>query len=606
MIVLKMKKLVLTLLSACFVLLLYAQDADEALAYQYYQEGDYARAAVVLEKLFNKTRSDSYLELYFNALLKTKKYDEAEKALKKLMRLDPKNLKYAIELGRVYQEKGQTEEAKKLFLQTIYKLPADEMKIRDFANYFYRIEAYDLAIETFRYGRTALKNEQLFTFELLSLYRFKKDKNFLVQEYVNALGDMPQLLQQAQNMLSNTFESDADYLVLQSLLLKKLQKEPDKEVYTELLIWQYLQRKDYKMALRQLLAQDKRTKDDGKLLFFTANTFVANAAYDMAIEAYTYLLGKGKESPYYLPARIELLNTRYVLFSKALPDSAQAKALAMDYYAIIEEYGKNQRTVFALRKWAELQAYYLNQPEQAVSALEEVLTTPGLPDAERNQLKLDLGDLYIATAQPWEAVLIYEQVAKQAEGQPIGNEARYRSARLSFYQGNFKYAKLQADILKASTSQLIANDALNLGLLISDNLQSSTDSLALKMYADAEMLQFRKQYTAAIKKLDSIAAKYPNNSLEDDVLMTKSRIYTDRNETAQAVAMLKVLIGQHASSIWIDDALFTTAGLYETKLNDKEQAMALYQRLINDFPGSMYAAEARKHFRSLRGDVIGP
>jgi len=497
------------------------------------------------------------------------------------------------------------EEAKKLFIQTIYKLPADEMQIREFANYFYRIEAYDLAIETFVHGRSLLKNEQLFNFDLLSLYRFKKDKSRLMEEYLNSLGAMPQLLMQAQNMLSNVFESDADYLTLQSLLLKKIQKEPEKEVYTELLIWQYMQRKDYKMALRQLLAQNKRTKDEGGLLFNTANTFIANEAYEVAIEAYNYLISKGKESPYYLPARIELLNTRYLLLSKTKSDPVKIDSLAQGFYSIIEEYGKNQRTVFALRKWAELQTFYLHAPEKAELALEEILATPGLPPADIGQVKLDLGDLYIMTSQPWEAVLTYEQVAKQFENQATGNEARYRAAKLSFYQGNFKYAKSQADILKASTSQLIANDALNLSLLITDNLQSPTDSLALKMYADAEMLQFRKQYTAALTKLDSIALRHPGNTLDDDVLMAKSRIYTVLNDVPNTVLMLKFLIEQHESSIWRDDALFSLGTLYENKLNNKELAMAMYQKLITDFPGSMYTAEARKRFRALRGDVIG-
>jgi hypothetical protein len=125
------------------------------------------------------------------------------------------------------------------------------------------------------------------------------------------------------------------------------------------------------------------------------------------------------------------------------------------------------------------------------------------------QLKMDLGDIYILTKQPWEAILVYEQVSKQFENQSIGNEAKYRSARLSFYQGNFDFAKSQADVLKASTTQLIANDALNLSLLISDNLQNKNDSLALQMYADAEMLQFMNNTAQALAKLDSIIVAYP-------------------------------------------------------------------------------------------------
>lgn len=600
-----MRKILLLSLLLYFPFLLWGQSTEQILAYQYYQQGEYEKATAILEKLFVTDKSDEVFDIYFNSLLKIKRYDEAEKSLKKLMRQDPANFKYPIELGRVYLERGNTEAGTKLFLQAINRLPSDEMKIREFANYFYRFEAYDMAIATFIRGREILNNDELFNFELLSIYRFKKDKNMLVQEYLKALEKMPQLLLQAQNALSNVFESDADYLVLQSLLLKKLQKNPEHEVFTQLLIWQYLQRKDYKMALRQLLAQDKRTKNDGALIYTTANTFIANEAYEIAIEAYEYLLAKGKENPYYLPAKIELIDAKYQLLINGKVDQASVAALAKEYYSIVEEYGKNSRTIFALRKWAFLNAYYLDQPETAEKGLEDALHTPGLQASEISQIKLELGDIYVITQQPWEAVLIYEQVAKQSENLPIGNEARFRSARLSYYQGNFEFAKSQADVLKASTSQLIANDALNLSLLITDNLQSSNDSSALKMFAEAEMLQFRKQNEKALSKLDSIAVAFPNNSLEDDILMVKSKIYTESKNLDKATTALKDILEKHYTSIWIDDAIFTLAGLYDYKLNDSEQAKELYQKLISDFPGSMYVAEARKRFRELRGDIIG-
>lgn len=581
------------------------ENVDDALAYQYYQQGQFQEAAILLEKLFNKTNSDAYFELYFTSLLKIKKFEEAEKLVKKLIRQNPKKPTYSIALGRYYQEKGQTNEANKQYMQAINSLPAEEYKIRELANNFYNFQAYDLAITTFLQGRKLMNDNKPFTFELLSIYRYKKDKNMLIQEYLNALPDMPQLLPQAESVLSTVFEDNSDYQLLQTALLKKIQKEPQTEIYTKLLIWQYLQQQEYETALRQLIAQDKRIKDDGAILYQAANTFLSNQAYPVAIKAYEYLLLKGKENEYYLPAKVELVNAKYQLVIAGKFEKNAIIELTGAYQAILDEYGKTPQTVFALKKWVNLQAYYLNDLEKAEKGLEEALKIPGLPNAETGQLKLDLGDIYILTQQPWEAILLYEQVAKQFENQAIGNEARYRSARLSFYQGNFTYAKSQADILKASTSQLIANDALNLSLLISDNLQSSTDSSALKMYADAEMLEFRNLGAKALIKLDSIPVAFPNNSLLDDILMAKSRIFIKNNEISQAVIVLKELTEKQQTSIWADDALFTLGGLYETNLKDNEQAKVLYQKLINDYPGSMYTTEARKRFRKLRGDIIG-
>ncbi|TKC60240.1 tetratricopeptide repeat protein [Pedobacter hiemivivus] len=601
-----MKKLVIIVVF-CFVnLFCLAQDnVDDALAYQYYQQGQYQQAVVLLEKLFNKTKSDTHFELYFNTLLKLKKYDDAEKLVKKLIRQDSKNLEYGIALARIYQDKGQTEAANKLYMQVINNLPADEFKIREIANHFYGFQAYDLAISAFLQGRKILNDDKPFTYELLSIYRYKKDKNMLVQEYLNALPGMPQLLPQAESVLSTVFEDNDDYQILQSALLKRIQKEPQTEIYAKLLIWQYLQQQEYDMALRQLIAQDKRIKDDGSILFNTTGTFLDNKAYPVAIKAYEYLLTKGKENLYYLPSKVEMINAKYQQVIASQIDKKAITELAAEYQAIIDEYGKNQQTLFALKKLANLQAYYLNDHKKAEAALENILTIPGIPAAEIGQIKLELGDVYILTQQPWEAFLIYEQVAKQFENQDVGNEARYRSARLSFYQGNFTYAKSQADILKASTSQLIANDALNLSLLITDNLQSTLDSNALKMYADAEMLQFSNRPSKALAKLDSIAIAFPGNSLVDDILMAKSRIYIKTNNISNAVITLKTLTEQQATSIWADDALFTLADLYETNLKDIEQAKKLYQKLINDHPGSMYTNEARKRFRKLRGDNIG-
>lgn len=584
---------------------LWAQDnIDEALAYQYYQQADYEKAASLLEKIFNKTRNDGYFDLYYTSLLKIKKYDEAEALVKRLAKQFPQKLNYQIALGRIYQEKGKTAEAYKIYYATIQSVPKSEFQFRDLANSFYRFEAYEMAVNTFLQGRKVLNDEQLFTFELLSIYRFKKDKTALINEYLNALPANPQLLPQAQSVLANLFESNNDYQILQSALLKKIQKDPQNEIFTELLIWQFIQQEEYEMALRQLIAQDRRTKTSANLLFNTANTFVANKAFATAIKAYEYLITKGTDTEFYLPSKIQLINAKYELAMQGKIDQLAIKVLADEFSQVITQYGINNQTIFALKKLSYLQAYYLNDLSSAEKTLEQALKVPGLPAMEIGQLKIDLGDIYVLNKQPWEAVLVYEQVAKQYENLPVASDARFRSARLSFYQGNFKFAKSQADVLKASTSQLMANDALNLSLLISDNLQSKNDSLALLMYADAEMLQFVNNNSAALQKLDSIDIAYPNNSLADDILMAKAKIFIKDNDFMKAEANLKQLISSHFTSIWIDDAIFTLAELYETKLSNTEEAKKLYQQLITDFPGSMLNTEARKRYRNLRGERV--
>jgi len=577
---------------------------ESDLAIQYYQEGDYEKAAVIFEKLFASPNNEGYFDIYFNTLLKLKKYDVAEKIVKKQIKQSPQTELYEIALGKLYQERGDAQAANKIFNEVINKLPKDEFKIRMLANNFYRFENYEYAIQAFKQGRKILGDDKAFAFELLNIYRFKKDKPMLMQEYLDILPSMPQLLPQAEAVLSMIFEDKNDYQTFQAGILKKIQKEPDVEIYIQLLTWNYIQQQEFDLALRQLIAFDKRTKADGGTLFNAIYTFVDNGAYETAIKAYEYLLTKGKDNQYYLPAKIEMLNTKYSIQTKGKYNTADLDLLAKDYQLLLDENGKNKNTLFAIKKWATLQAYFLKQAAKAETALEDAIKMPGINPLEVGQLKLDLGDIYILTNQPWEAFLVYEQVSKQFEGQPIGNEARFKSAKLSFYQGNFEYSNGQCLVLKAATSQLVANDALNLSLLISDNTQTSTDSSALKMYADAEMLLFRNLPEQSVKKLDSIAIAYPENSLADAVLMSKAKIFIKADDYQKAADILKTITEDFKDGIWTDDALFTLADLYEKKLNDIAQAKIYFQKLITDYPGSMFSAEARKRFRNLRGDGV--
>ena len=56
-------------------------------------------------------------------------------------------------------------------------------------------------------------------------------------------------------------------------------------------------------------------------------------------------------------------------------------------------------------------------------------------------------------------------------------------------------------------------------------------------------------------------------------------------------------------SLWLETA---TTPDDKTMAKDalKDKAMEIYREFLTKFPGSVYAAEARKRFRTLRGDFI--
>lgn len=580
-------------------------NGDEALAVQYFQSGEFEKAATLYQKLFNRTKNLSYYDPYFTCLLRIKHYDEADQLARRLLKSNPENYTYAIDIGRVYQERGEQEKASEWYNNLIKNLPANEFTIKDLAITFYRAEAYDFSIKTLITGRKLINNENAFNYDLLSLYRYRKDKPMLIQEYLLLLSTNPEALPQAQNVLATILEDNADYDLLRTALLRRLQKDPQSIVLTEFLTWQFIQQKDFDMALRQTLALDRRLKEDGNRVFELSQLLLSNHVYDQAIEALNYLVGKGNESRYYIPAKIDLLNAKTKRLTSEKFNATDLISLENDYQSLLNEFGRSSSTSFAVRQLANLQAFYLQKPNEAIQQLEKLLELSGLPPSTIGQMKLELGDIYILTGEVWEAALVYGQVEKQFANEPYGQEAKFKNAKLSYYQGDFIWAKAQLDVLKSSTSQLIANDALNLSLLISDNLQNENDTAALKKYSYADLLILKNKPEQALAVLDSMNLLYPGNSLTDDILMAKSKIFLKGGDLNQAIAQLQKIIESYSADLWGDDAIFILAEVYETKLNQTEKAMELYQRIITDFPGSLYVIEARKRFRQLRGDKLG-
>jgi len=601
-----MKKIILLLILIISSSALKAQiSSEETLAMQYFQSGDFEKAALLYEKLFNRTKNAGFYDPYINSLIKIKQFNEAEKLSRTLLKSNPGNFTYSVDIGRIYQEKGEQEKALEWFNNLIRTMPANEFAIKDLAITFYRAEAYDFSIKAFITGRKLLNNDNAFNYDLLSLYRFRKDKPMLIQEYINLLSTNPEALPQAQSVLGNILEGSEDFDQLRSSILRRLQKEPQSIVMTEFLTWQYIQQKDFDMALRQILALDRRLKEDGNRVYELSRLLISNQAYDQAIESLNYLVSKGAASRYYIPAKIDLLNVKTRQLTSIKFSKEDLITLEDDFNSLLKEFGRSSGTAFAIRQLANLQAYYLGKPAVAAQQLEKLLELPGLPPQIIGQTKSDLGDIYILTGEVWEAALLYGQLEKAYPNEPLGQEARFKNAKLAYYQADFMWAKAQLDVLKSSTSQLIANDALNLSLLISDNLQNETDTAALKKYADADLMIFKNQSDKALKILDSINVIYPGNSLADDIFMSKSKIFIKNNEFNQAIEQLMGIIENYPSELWGDDAVFILADIYETRLNQPVKALELFQKIITDFPGSLHVIEARKRFRKLRGDKLG-
>ena len=173
---------------------------------------------------------------------------------------------------------------------------------------------------------------------------------------------------------------------------------------------------------------------------------------------------------------------------------------------------------------------------------------------------------------------------------------------MSYFQGQFDWAQAQLDVLKGSTTKLIANNAMKLSLHITDNMGLDTSATAMEMYAQAEWLIFQNKLDESYGVLDSMLIFFPGHTLSDEILYKKAEIQIKRKNYSKAAELFEEISTQYSYDILADDALFHWAELLEKELNNMDKAQQLYEKIILDYSDSIYTVEARKRFRFLRGD----
>lgn len=588
-----------------FASLLTAQNSQ--LAQQYFRDGEYEKSAELYAELSTKKpNSNSYFDRYLTSLMKLQRYDEAETALKKRLRKRPEEVVLHVKYGQILEEKFDDAGALKQYERAIADLPADHYRTNQLALAFIRQTKYDLAIRTYERGAELLKDKGDFSFELGNLYNRKGEAPAMIANYLKALEKQPKRIRQVQTYFQRSLDKNG-LLEAQKQLYALIQTaDPNETTYPEMLAWVFVQRKDYKSALRQARALDRRLDEQGERVLRIAQMAANARDYETAIAAYDYITeNKNPGSVLYLEAKREGLLTR----RRAITDGydyteEDLRILETAYLDFIGEFGTNPASARIVIQLAELEALYLNDLDKAVELLSGVINTPGINPKVQARGKIALADYYLMQGEVWESTLLYSQVDKKFKEDLLGHEARFRNARLSYFRGDFEWAQSQFDVLKASTSRLIANDALDLSVFIMDNLGLDTSTLALQIYADAELLVFQNRFDDAFAKLDGLKADFPNHDLEDDIVYLKAKIYYKLRRYDEAAAAYRSVLDNYPESIRLDNSLWALAGLYEDELNDRERASELYEALFIGYSGSILAVEARKKYRELQGEDV--
>jgi TolA-binding protein len=503
----------------------------------------------------------------------------------------------------VYAAAGDKPAADKQWQKVLGQLTPTQ--VGPVATEFARRELPEWTERTYLRGRALAKNDTEYAPQLIQLYTQTQNQPQVLAETLRLVAQDDKQLPFVRNMLQNALQEEKDFDALEKLLLTATQEHPDQTAYSELLLWLQVQRKDFGGALVQARALDRRSQSGGVRVLELAAIAQQNKDYESAIDGFAYVAKEYRNGPYGNLARQRLLQAREAQVSTTYPvDLTKVRALVTEYEQLLAELGRTPATAPVLRNLANLYAFQLGDRPKAMTLLQEVIDMPRASDEVIDEAKITQADLLLLKGEPWEATLLYSQVEKSHKDSPLGYEAKLRNARLSYYAGDFKLAQSHLDILKEATTREIANDAMQLSLLIQDNTVEDTLGLGLKAYAAVEQLVFQNKISEAIKGLDVLLEKFPGHSLSDDTYYLKAQLQRRTGDFPGAIATLERITNNPKYDVLSDDALFLLARIQEEDVKDKGKAQELYNQVITKYPGSIYVAEARKRFRKLRVDGV--
>lgn len=580
----------------------------ELLAREYMVNGEFEKAKQLYEEIFAKNNSTYIYDNYLECLIQSDSWKEAEKLTQKQAKANPSVPRFRVDEGYIAKLQGNTKQSDKVFNDAIQWAIWSDVVVVDLATSFQMRELNDWAIKTLVEGKKSFPASGSLKIQLAKAYQRNSQYAEMIEEYL-ALLESPMFgIAEIQKQLQDVIMADKDGTIsdiFRDKLLQKLQKNPSNFDYTRLLIWFYEQNGDFSKALLQAKAYDKRAKADGDLVYEVSQLCISNNKWDLAAEGLAFIVSLGEEKAYYNDALDLQLEVSYLKLSSN-PASAIAdyKLLANDLRSALKSSQFRRNRYNMIVRLATIEAYYLNQPDSAIKQLDDILNSQGFQPVQYAEAKLLKGDIMLLRGDVWEGSLLYSQVEKAFKNDTMGFYAKYRNARFYYFIGEFDYASAQLDILKGATSKLIANDAMELSLVIQENIDFDSSYVPLEKLAKSDLMVFSLRYNEALLILDTILKSFPNHPVLDDAVFRKAQIYITLKQYDNAVLALKQILSTYYYDILADNALFMLGNIYETYMPDKELALKYYLQLITDFQGSILSNDARQHYRALRGDNI--
>ncbi len=584
----------------CLFVSFTAFSQDDVLAKDYFKKGDFEKALHEYKKLYSKSPSNiNYINQLVSTHQQLEQYTEAETVLLKLL----KRINYPaffVEIGYNYQLKKDSLNAKIYYDKAVASLDINPNNSFSVARSFQNHSLLNEAISTYEKAMV-LKPELNFKLQLAQIYGEQGNIEKMFNNYMDFAEINPVSLNNIKRLINDFISENStskNNLLFKIVLLKKMQQQPNL-LWNEMLSWLFIQQKDFKKAFIQEKAIFNRLPESLNRIEELGYISSSENNSETTREIFTFLIKTAQNKEV-------LLNAHYNLLQLETKESTEGnyKTINSKYLELFETFGTFSQTLQLQIAYAHFLAFYMNNTQKATLFLEDTTLKLPLNQLQKAEVKLELGDILVLQEKFNKALIYYTQIQRNLKNSTISQEARFKVAKASYYKGDFKWAESQLKILKASTSQLIANDALDLKLLISDNKYEDSLQTALKLYAKADLLAFQNKTEDAITLLDTIFQNHKTEPIIAQALYKQAQLFEIQNNFEKALINYESIIANYREGILIDDACFKLAEIYTNHLNLPEKAKVLYEQIIFNYADSIYFVEARKRYRELRGDTI--
>jgi tetratricopeptide (TPR) repeat protein len=603
-------------------------DSNKELAYVLYNQNDFSRAAILLEDIVEANpRDELSYRRYLQCLIKTNQQEKAIKFIKKKVKKSPYPILYVVDecyVNTTFPDGPnkqkytlRAEELKALIIEqlTVHAMEQMGQQHIAIAQRFEQYELKEYAIAVLQSADQILGdiNPEISN-KLAELYMETGNREKGLQRYVMLmLSGVP--FESMKQVFETQITDSADYVLLQRLLLKQIEQNPEVTAFSEGLKWTFVKQGNWQSAFLYTRSIDKRLKENGERVFELGELCQSNGEYPVALQCFQYCIGL-KET-FFDPAlaQAKWIDVTYDITMKGRPRIEDVIQLQKQMLAFEQNYGPQEASLSNALKYAQLLIRYdslfavtqesgkISGSQQAIKLLEKYIDpSTHLKKISLAKVKMTLGDVLLSRGDVWTSELLYAQVEKDFTEEEMGQFAKFKRAELSFYRGDFDWASMQLEVLKSATTQLISNDAMELALVIIDNLGIDSNYTALTWYGKALLAEKQQHYKLANKYLDSITTEFPGHGLSDEILFVKARMAETTGDYVAATNLLETLSIAYNFDILADNALYKLGMLYMYSMNQPEKAKIAFEKLIEKYSSSVYIVDARREYRKIRGN----